>query len=551
MSGIQDLFSPYPGYHRWAMNEIFRGELNPVGLYIPNIGDLVDDVPGNRTYKVSHRDETTGLSTLVVWEAQRSNGAMDNLDVFVTTGPGTASEAFRVYIDTSVLPYSLAFDDRVRIYSSDSTNVKLFLGVEITNNPTIVSAYYNQSGVLQGDNIPLELISTNNVTNVATKRPVIASCNRSIADGEIVTAVIYGAAGGVLSTSQFIVKNSRFIRGVNDATKYVTGITLKTPFLSPVDMRVINYPINVTVDTSHLIGVVHYNTGAPKEYPIDGVHFTLPGINGYVSTQAGTSVPLVLNYQLGADEMSYSVNTSQNGVISEPYRLVSTAPTGVYAVKLFGYPRWLDTPRGYVMEYYLYNLDRDLVVPVTPWVQLASGSPAFEPKLYATAQNFTVTINLNDINPMYETYNHVQPITVALNNQGSSLIVPNWTIGYIPNQNPRYGVDAVAELHLVSGSSWEVDISCGQPSKEAWIQSLYYAVHPLFDPSTELQAPTPTHVELVFANFSTEITVEQWNTVHTLPSDLNQGEVLGLRWIRRTVSGDLQLAYSAIPCHLV
>lgn len=551
MSGIQDLFSPYPGFHNWAMDEIFRGELNPVGLYIPNVGDLVTDVPGNRTYKVSHRDETTGLSTLVIWEAQRNNGAMDNLDIFVTTGPGTASEAFRVYLDTSVLPYTLAFDDRLRMYVSDANYVKLFLGVDISNDPIVVSAYYNQSGALQGENIPLELIASVNITNVAIKRPVIANCNRSIADGEIVTAVVYGAAGGVLSTSQFNVKNTQFIRGVSDATKYVTGITLKTPFLSPVDMRVINYPINVTVDSSHLIGVVHYNNGSTREYPIDGVHFTLNGINGYISTQAGSAVPLVLSYQLGIDEMSYSINTSQTGVISEPYRLVSTAPNGVYAVKLFGYPRWLDTPRGYVMEYYLYNLDRDLVVPVTPWVQLASGSPAFEPKLYATTQNYTVTLNLNDINPMYETYNHVQPFTVALNNQGSSMTVPNWTIGYTPNQNPRYGITAVATAHLISGSTWEVNISCGQPSKEAWIQSLYYAVHPLFNPSTELQAPAPTHVELVFENFTTEITVEQWNTVHVLPNDLAQGEVLGLRWIKRTVSGDLQLAYSGLSMHQV
>lgn len=203
------------------------------------------------------------------------------------------------------------------------------------------------------------------------------------------------------------------------------------------------------------------------------------------------------------------------------------------------------------MEYYLYNLNRDLVVPVTPWVQLAAGSPAFEPTLYATAQNYTVTLNLHDINPMYESYNHVQPFTVALNNQGSSLTVPNWTVGYIPNQNPRYGTDSVAEMHLVSGSTWEVNIDCGQPSKEAWIQKLYYAVHPLFDPSTELQAPAPTHVELVFANFSTEITVEQWNATLTLPNDLAQGQVLGLRWIRRTVGGDLQLAFSALPVHQV
>ena len=548
---IQKLYSPYPGFHIWEFHEIFRGELNPQDVYIPKVNDLVIDVPGNKQYKVSHVDMTTGESTLVVWNPMITDGNTDGLDKFVTTGPGTSSEAFRIYINTNTLPYTLAFDDRVRIYSSDSIAVKVFLGVNITNDPIVVSAHYNQSGVLIGENIPLELVATANYSNVSIKRPIIANANRVIADGDTVTAVVYGANGGVLSTAQFIIKNTNFIRAVSDSTKYVTGITIKSPFISPTDIRVINYPINVTVDTSHLMGVVHYNSGSTKEYPIDGIHFTLPGINEYVSSQAGISTPLVLQYQLGADEMSYGLGVAPNGIISEPYSLVSTAPTGVYAVKLFGYPRWLDATRGYLMEYHLYNLDRDMIVPVTTWVNLAANSAAFMPKQYGTTQEFTVSINLNDINPMYAEYVHVQTFTVVLNNAGSSSAVPNWSIGYEANQNPRYGVNVVATAHMVSGVTWDINIGCGFPTKEVWLQKLYHDTKPIFNPATELGPLVPTHAELVFKNFSMEITTAQWNDNLIAPNDLDHGEVLGIRWIRRTVNGDLQLAYSGLPVHIV
>lgn len=548
---IEDLFSPYPGFHNWALSEVFQGEPDPVGVYIPNVGDLVTDVPGNRIYKSAYRDITTGITTLVPWDLQRTSDSSDGLDVFISTGPGSVSESFRINLDSSVLPYELAFDDRVRMYARDAVYVKVFLGIDIEHNPIVISNYYNQSGSLQGENIPLETIPSNGAVLNAIKRPVIASCNRVIPDGEVVTAVVYGAAGGVLSTASFIVRNTRFIRGVSDTTKYVTGITLKTPFASPVDMRVINYPINVTVDSNSLIGVVHYNTGATAEYPVNGTPFKINGLSSYMSTQVGTSIPLVLSYQLGDNEMSYALNTSSDGVVSEPYRLVSTVTNGTYAVKLFGYPKWIDDIYGYEMEYWLFNLDRNIATNVTEHVTLANNSAAFDPKLYATLQTVTVMVDLNDVNSSYSTFNHSQTFTIMLAGPGSATDSTLWTIGYVLNQNPRYGIGAKAVATLVSGSNWNVDLSCSFASREVWLQKLYYDTHPLFDPSVEATPPQPTHVEVVFKQFVVEIPISNWNVLMSVPNDVPQGELLGLRWIRRTSNSDLLLAYSALPVFIV
>lgn len=546
-----NLFEPNRGFRIFEIHEIYTGQTNLDGLYIPNVRDKIVDMDNAIEYIVTDVDGTTGLSTKRVWKVSPVSNSVLDLDVFLSSGPGTPSEGFRCLLDTSVIPFRLAISDRLYMYSSQSAYIKVFLGSDISENGTVISQYYNQSNVLIGDSIPLETATVPDVNNVSILTAKIGSSNRALNDGELVTVVVYSSLGTVTSTSQLVIKNTRFIRAGTAPVRYVVSITLDSPFVSPSDSHVLQYPINSTVDSASLMGTVHYNDGSTQRFPVDGNKFTLHGIENYLSTQAGQRVPLVLTYVLSNDESSQDSNIAQNGNISTTYYFESVAIDGAYSVKLFGYPRWLDDTRGYIMDYWLYNLDRNLSVPVNPWVSLASNSAPFDPTAYGTSQTFTVQINLQDIDPLLEAYNHVQVLNVVLNSRGSVQTVPNWTIGFAPGQSPRYGVSAVASLHELSVSVWNLNIDCGYGSKEAWIRGLYYDALPLYNPQSEVEAPYPTHVELVFKNDSREITVDQWSETLTVQNDLAQGELLRLRWIKRTSNGDLLLASTCLACHIV
>lgn len=547
-SNLADIMDPNRGFRVWEIREIYTGQNTG---YVPNVDDIIYDVNNRLMFKVTNVDYTTGLSEKIIWTpAQQVIGA-DSEDIFIGGGPGAITESFRCYLDTSVLPYRLAFDSRLHMYTANASYVKVFLGRDITNSGTVVSAYYDQNQILVGENIPLEVVTIPNLNNVAIKAPKVGYCNRIINDGEGVTVVVYDTQAGFVSSAYMLIKNTHFVRDQSAPTKYIVGISLLSPFISDTDDRVLEYPVNATVSSNHLMGVVHYSDATTSTYPVDGTRFTLDGLGDFVSTQAGQRVPMVLRYSMLEGETTYLPDVSANNIISKTYTLTSTVVDGAYSVKLFAYPRWLDEPRGYAMDYWLYSMNRDQVFYVTPYINQAVNSAEFQPTLYATQQNFTVTINISEVNPNFEPYIHVQQISVTLSRRGNLVETPNWTIGFTPNQTPRYGVSAVAKMHMLAANSWTLDMTCGYVSKEEWLRNVYYHTLPLFNPHSEIEAPLPTHMELRTKNYSAELLIDQWSDVLIIPNDLAQGELLELRFFRRQSSGDLQLGLSCLPVHIV
>ncbi|MCY1452288.1 hypothetical protein D9M71_691980 [compost metagenome] len=77
---------------------------------------------------------------------------------------------------------------------------------------------------------------------------------------------------------------------------------------------------------------------------------------------------------------------------------------------------------------------------------------------------------------------------------------------------------------------------------------MYYAAEPLINPESEVVAPLPTHFRVHFLHNVYEYSVSQWNDVLKVNNDLSQdGELVYIQWIRRTVGTDLQLAMTAVP----
>jgi hypothetical protein len=540
------------GFHQWSRLEIFTGTVGSIGLYVPNVGDIIFDVPNAVIYKVTNVDYTTGLSTWVEWNLVKDSSNINVEDIFVGGGGGSISESFRLHIDTSVVPYSICLDTRMHMYSSNAVSYRVFLGTDVTESGTIISSYYDQNNVLVSDTIPLENATLPNLNNISVKSGKIGYTNRQLNDGDVVTVVVYNTIGGVIETTKLLAHNTRYIRSNTASNKHVIGISLESPYNSPTDPKVINYPINGTIASNNLMGVVHYNTGEQLRLPIDGVKFKLVGLQNYVSTVSGERTQLLLKYILTAGEQSFNTNINQAGEIVEYYYAVTVPVQDAYAVKLFAYPRWLDEPRGYTLDYYMYSLDRNIARYVTPFVELAVNSAPFVPTLYGTEQNVTVTLNLKDTDPNYNNHFHTQTFNILLHRRGNLPTMPRWTIGFSPSQNPKYGGPVVARASINNGATWLFDLKSGATTREGWINELYYRTEPLRDPRSETAAPIPSHVEVVFKNRVYEIAVEQWDQGHLFINDLSQGETLILRWIKRMGNGvDLLLGTSGMTVLIV
>lgn len=548
------IMDPNRTFRLWAKEEIYTGPSGK-GRYVPNINDAVWDwVTG--LWRVTDVDYTTGLSRLQRHVAPKEADSVTQEDILLGVGPGYQSESYRVYVDTSVMPHVMAIDSRLHFYGTSVSYVKLFQGSDITATGTVVSAFYDQSGVLLGDNIPVELVAMPNtlgsgvpgVDNYAVKAPMVGYTMQELQDNEVVTCVAYDDAGHVCSIARLLVQNTSFIRTTDSSMRYITSVTLESPFLSEADDTLLEFPINLPVSALDARGIVTYSDGTRRRLPIDGTKFNLFGLDNYVATIIGQKIPLVLSYRLNPDEYVYGASAGASKHLSVPYKAVTKPLDGAYSVKLFVFPVWVGPVNGYRLRWFLYNLDRNNVYEVTSLVQFGTSSRSFDPTEYGTVQNLNVAVDMDQVDGRFKKYRHTQTVGITLLTPGD-LDQPNWTVTYSPGQDPVYGEDLRAEVEFINVNHWLLDISCGQPTKELWLERLYYDTQPVFNPESESRPPEPNLFVLVFKGRRIECPISQWNSVFTVPNDLNEGEVLLVEFIRRGPVTDLQLGIAGLPVH--
>ena len=541
------VINPDRGHRRWRKSEIYTGP-DGTGRYCPNLDDEVWEWTTG-LWRVIGTDYTTGLSRLKRHEEPLESGAVSDHDILLGTGPGYQSESFRAYIDTSVVPYTLALDSRLSYKGTTVEYVKVFLGSDIGEEDNVISAMYDQNGSLLGENVPLELVQVPNnpnndlpaAYNYAVKTPVVAYTMRQIADNEPLTVVAYDQEGNVRSLARVLAYNTAFARTTDSYRRYITAVHLESPFLSEVDPCLLQFPINLPVSALNAIGVVTYSDNSQTRMAVDGSKFNLYGLNNYMSTQQGQRIDLVLTYRLGSDEYCYGATANQGKHISVPYKATTLRMDGSYSVKLFCAPVWVDQVYGYRLRWFLLNLDREEWFEVTTKVSMAVGGAEFDPTDYGVLQNLTVGINMQDVDPQFKNYRHSQTIGLVLRSPDNLINDDRWGIRYSPGQNPMYGAGVKATSRMINVNNWKLKLDNGLSNYAVWLEQVFYRAEPLFNPSVEQRAPEPTHFTLFAGGEEFEFPLEMWNHEIACPYPIREGEPVLMRLFRRTAITDIQL----------
>lgn len=539
---------PDRGFRLWQRSEIV--ETGGDGKWVPNVGDLVFD-PQQGFLLVSEVDYTTGYSVLTLWTAPEEPGDAESTDILVGQGPGYASESYRIFLDQTVTPHTFAPDSRLHFYGSMVQSYKVFLGTDISSDyGTVISAFFDPAGNFLGTSVPVEAVTVPGTTQDVIKAPLVGYTSESLETGEIVTLVAYDSEGGVVSRAQLLVNNTGAIRQADASRKYVKAIQVDSPFISSADPQTIEFPLNVTVESLPMTGVVHYSDGSKHRRPIDGSKFTLYGLRNYVATIVGQEFPMVLAYNLAEDEVSYTLEPTANRRLTMSYQARTTTADGAYEVKLYMYPVWVSESVGYRMEYWLYNLDRQTFYNVTPHIELGTMSSPFNPTQYGTTQTITVALDLNKVDGKFAPYRHVQTFQIALLVRGDAN-QDLWEIFFRPDQPESFGRGVKAEVEYLSTNTWKLRIDQGLASKELWLKALYERIEPLVNEQVEAWPPVPTHftVHTIYNQYT--FSVEQWNEELIINNDLSDGEILYISWESVNYDTDLQLALTGLPVRQV
>lgn len=540
-----DLLDPSRGWRTWNVNQIVLSE-GQVDRYVANVGDVVWD-RANGWFTVDAVDEGTHVATLVPWSLPVEVDTDGDENVLVGVGPGYSSESYRMFLDSSVTPHTLSPDTRLHFYGSRVVGYKVYLGSDISEERGIViSEFYNSSSDYLGPVIPVEAVPDPSQPQQTIKACMSGFTNHALGDNERVTLVALNVNGGQESIAQLLVINSKAIRQADQFKKYVGSIQIDSPFLSSSDPKIIEFPLNVTVQSLPMTGIVNYRGGDKLRLGIDNVYMSLFGLEDYIATEVGQEFPLTLAYQLGQDEISYGTMPNTDNRVTANYIARTTPVDGAYECRLFVYPYWVSPETGYRLEFWLYNLDRQRYYNVTGLVELASNSRPFNPKLYGTLQTLAFAVNLNDVDGRFAPYRHVSNFQIALLNEGSNRNA-NWNVYPRPNVDAAYGEGLKGDLEHLQANSWDLRLANGASTPEMWLRKMYEAAEPLVNPNTEAHVLEPTHFIVHFLHNRYEFSINQWNTKLRVNNDLRDGELLYISWIKRLHSEDLQLAMTAVP----
>lgn len=539
--GQVPVYNPEGRWCWWSITEIFTGGPG-LNKYIPKVKDYVIDPETFTTYIVKSLDPVTLIPTLQEIRPANMSFSFTETDILFGVGPGTQADTYRVYVDRSVLPHVMAVDARLKVAGSMTSHAKIFKGATVSDQGHVISKVYDSGGQFVSENVPLELVAIDSHVNYSIKCVSVCHTTEELNDGEVVTIVFYSDTGHVVSKRQLLVENSSFIRQAGASSRYVSHISLASPFLSATLDGTIEFPLNIPINALNLMGRVHYSNGQVVELPVDGTKFRMLGLEQFTSNIVGQKVPLVLSYALGNDEASYAGVGTGNKYVTEPYNLLVVNPNNSYTVKLFGYPFWVNETVGYQMRWWMLNLDRNIVFEVTQYVQFDQNTGPFDPKGYGILQRKSVSLNLRQVSAAFKAFVHTQSVEIVLNGIPDPTHTP-WTVSHEANvSRPSYGQDLFAKK--ISDSV--VNLSCGLTDYVEWKQRVFGATFPLVNPNTEIAPPTPTHVIVQNGPLTAEFPVSSWDSNISLPGSLVPYSTLVLRFVKRTASGDMNLAISAL-----
>jgi len=549
--GFIPQYDPNGLFHIWGWNEVYFGEEGK-NKYVGKVGDLIRRVTANgenKEWLITDLDLNTLIPTIVA-----VGGDEDVLGGQILIGDGLQPVTFRLFYDTSTLPFTASIDSRHFVNGSDNTYARIFRGVDTSPTGKVISAVFNGSNYVD-DKIPLELIVYDDHTNLARKAVPSFNTKEIMPDGEVCTVVIYNAQNKVTDKKPLIVEKTSWIRPVNDAQKYIAGITLKSLFLNSNNPYVLDFPLNVPVDSLNAFGLLHYSDGSRSEpIPVDGNKFTLHGLEAFVATRPGQKIPLVLSYRLDDNEPTYGAVSADGKKITENYEIVTTFENGTFSPVLFGYPYWDKTENKYKMRWWLMDLNRVTLFDATNQVQYNQSSDVFDGLSYNTIQMLSVRIDLSSISQSLPNWIHTQTLFVKLFNPNvTNKIIPSFEVGQENIIGTFYGTDLQARVTTIDQNNFQINIQNNITTLNEWIDKLFYSAKPIFSLYKESKAPIPTHFTVIndINNVQT-FPINSWNQNFQIFTNISQQSNLRIRWDRRlNDSSVLQLAVTEIPMNFL
>lgn len=538
VDGAVVIYDPLGYWAQLSMDQTYLGR-EGLNKRVAKVNDWVIVPQTKQTFICDSVDEETLVPTL---RDITNNGTGD-----LTSPVGSSPDTFRASFDNTSVPYLLSIDPRFFLYGNDVDYVRIYRGTDARDSTRVISVLYDNQGNFLSNNIPTIDVARVNTTGILMRAIKTCNTNTYLETGELITVVFYSADARVKGEAVLRVIQGSWIAGAEADERYITHISLQSPYASKVSVDLLEVPINVQVNALNVMGILHYSDGSMSDpQAIDGVKWKLLGLENFVGVWPSQKARLTLVYTLDPTEAANGAVTADGKMMTAPYQLITMPQNGAFSIKLSGYPTWNSTEQAYRLTWFMTDLNRQTMLNVTPYVYFNENSDVWDGKKLGQLQTLSTRINLRDISDSYPSFIHTQFEQVTLDKVGSAP-GPNWRIAFDINQQPLFGTNLYAQAVMISQNLWRVNVRFGAANYQEWLERIYYDAKPIYDPRTEARAPAPTHMVIFKQNARTEVPIEQWNTEFQVSVNFADMSNIQIEFVRYEGSTRLTLAVVCMP----
>lgn len=541
--GHTPIYEPNSPFKIWSYDEIYLGQEGH-NRYVPKVNDLVIHISARRFYRVIGINDLL-IPQLVDWILENEASEESSDDILLQSGLDSKGETFRLFIDKSTIPYRCIIDQRCFTGALHASYAKVYRGNPYDGTQVVVSMLYDSSKQFVGHEVPLRSVAATKYNNQAIRTIEPFKTTYDLKNGEPVVVMYHGPEGEIISQRLLIVQESEVVDHLASDTRWISGISLDSPYLLESEPDVLELPINLTTNSLNALGIVHYTDGTSTTLPAQGGRFEILGMGDYIAGIPNLEIPITLKYNMVQGEVATSSHITNQVFITEPYTLRTGQAKNAYSVRLYGFPVWIDSANGYRLEWYLYNLERKTVYRVDHLVRYnTETNTGYDPTAYGVNQRISVSINLNDVSGQFNRHIHTQVMEILLQRQATEEGSP-WVIKDAGSET-LYGADCLARYEQVNQNLKYLWVDAGASSREEWLEKLYRNNVPLYDKFSEHEAPEPNFFIIEINDTVIEAPVSDWNARFQLSGAINSYENVNIKFVLRTSDNDLQLAMASM-----
>jgi len=448
---------------------------------VPAVGSIVQDTDETPLWVIAI-DPVTLVPTYTAIPLSTEN---DNVVSMLNYG----NSVLRLYGDYRNAPYPVTPDSKC-IFLGKSPRFYTLTRYPGTSQASIVSQYYDSTGALVSQMVPLKALDD---TNTSWYMPR-ANVSQVIDDNEEIDVTVYNEEGVEVYSARLFAKQSAVINENILYSPTIVGMTV-TGTQKLADNTFFLYE-KQDFSSLGLSATLVYDDGSTYDVPIDGVKCILYGQNDFIASFAGLKQYVTVKYYRSDSEaITPGLGDVTGSMISVKVPVTVIANTLGTTAKIMTMPSYNSTLARYVVKYFMYFGDGRSAVDVSGYATITEGTLNTTSAYYGIAQSYTVSVDMMNVDPVNYATSTTFTQTVVLTLNAPTQLV-RWTIRDSSTSQYIYGLDSPTRRPTI-----RYDATLKQyfiPSyifgnSSAFLTSYFYNATPPFDPAVSSTPQAPTH----------------------------------------------------------